>query len=320
MGNSICFRGNSSCCACCWGRYNGDVQLTGKIAIITGSNTGIGRETALDFVRRGAVVIMACRNVEKGESAAEYVRVETGDEGNVHVRRLDLSSLSSVREFAEKFLEDFDALHILVNNAGVMVCPYGLTEDGFEQQMGVNHYGHFALTNLLLPRMKDSGGGRVVNVSSSAHKPERFVIDDLNWEKRTYSPIYAYCQSKLANVLFTKELNRKLDGTGITTYTLHPGAVKTDLQRHHSFLNCCCSCMGCCAKTPTEGAQTSIYCALEEGLEVQSGEYFVDCKKTNSNRTSHDEGLASRLWAISEEKNWSKVSFLVGVAHVAVSW
>ena len=206
--------------------------LDGKTVIITGANTGIGKETAVDLARRNARVILACRSREKGEKAAVEVRKRSGND-DVMFRQLDLASLASVRQFAGKVLEEEPHLDILINNAGVMFCPYTKTEDGFEMQFGVNHLGHYILTNLLLERMKEAPTARIVTVSSIGHKlfGARIMFEDLNSE-HSYNRYQAYGQSKLANILFTRALAKRLEGTRVTANVLHPGAVHSELDRH----------------------------------------------------------------------------------------
>ena len=204
--------------------------LKGKVVIITGANTGIGLETAVDLAKRGARVILACRDDRRGETAALEVK-ERSKSDDVLFSKLDLASLKSVREFAERTLEEESRIDILVNNAGVMIPPYSTTKDGFELQFGVNHLGHFLLTSLLLDRIKEAPAGRVVTVSSMGHMAGRINFDDLQ-SKKSYSKMGAYAQSKLANILFTQSLAKRLKGTSVTAYSLHPGSVLTELQRH----------------------------------------------------------------------------------------
>ncbi|XP_062320859.1 retinol dehydrogenase 13 isoform X2 [Osmerus eperlanus] len=187
------------------------VRLEGKTVLITGANTGIGKETSRDMAHRGARVVMACRDLTRAEKAAEEIRHSTGN-GNVVVRHLDLASLYSVREFTKEFLASEERLDILINNAGVMMCPKWITEDGFETQLAVNHLGHFLLTNLLLDKLKSSAPSRVVNVSSIAHRGGKLQFDDLFFNKRPYNSLVSYRQSKLANVLFSRELSRRMKG------------------------------------------------------------------------------------------------------------
>jgi NAD(P)-dependent dehydrogenase (short-subunit alcohol dehydrogenase family) len=195
-------------------------SFAGRTVVVTGANSGLGEVTARELARVGAKVVVAVRNLDKGNAAA------AGMPGDVEVRKLDLQDLSSVRAFADTV----DAVDVLINNAGIMAVPYAQTVDGFESQIGTNHLGHFALTNLLLPRITD----RVVTVSSMLHLLGRISLKDLNWKARPYSAWLAYGQSKLANLLFTKELQRRLDAAGseITSLAAHPGYSATNLQGH----------------------------------------------------------------------------------------
>ncbi|XP_062847339.1 retinol dehydrogenase 13 [Trichomycterus rosablanca] len=274
--------------------------LNGKTVLITGANTGIGKETALDMARRGARVVMACRDLTRAEAAANEIRQSTGN-GNVVIRHLNLTSLHSVREFAKEFLATEERLNILINNAGVMMCPKWITEDGFETQLAVNHLGHFLLTNLLLEKIKSSAPSRVVTVSSIAHIGGKIHFDDLFFEKRPYNSLVSYGQSKLANVLFSRELARRMKGTGVTSYSLHPGVIHTELSRHIKswfpllkYVYSPVSYM--LLKTPWQGAQTSIFCAVTEGLENKSGCYFSDCAEKEPAPEAKDDEVARRLW------------------------
>jgi NAD(P)-dependent dehydrogenase (short-subunit alcohol dehydrogenase family) len=195
-------------------------SFAGRTVIVTGANSGLGEVTARELARVGAKVVLAVRNTAKGDAAA------SGMTGDVEVRKLDLQDLASVREFAE----GVDGVDVLVNNAGIMAVPYAQTVDGFESQIGTNHLGHFALTNLLLPKVSD----RVVTVSSMMHLFGKISLKDLNWKSRPYSAWLAYGQSKLANLLFTSELQRRLDAAGspVTSQSAHPGYSATNLQGH----------------------------------------------------------------------------------------
>lgn len=210
-------------------------RANGKVVIITGANSGIGKETAIEMAERGATVIMACRNREKSEKARNYIIQKSGN-ANVHLMELDLASFKSIRKFVQEFLQTDYRLDILINNAGVMGLNRMLTEDGIEMHMGVNYMGHFLLTLLLLERLKESKPSRIVNVSSLGHKWLNFS-KDLNSEK-FYNRFHAYIQSKLANVMFTKELAIKLRNSGVTVNSLHPGVIYTDIPRNmNSFLS-----------------------------------------------------------------------------------
>uniref|UniRef100_A0A4X1U8E6 NADP-retinol dehydrogenase n=1 Tax=Sus scrofa TaxID=9823 RepID=A0A4X1U8E6_PIG len=273
------------------------VQLPGKVAVVTGANTGIGKETAKELAKRGARVYLACRDVQKGESVAREIQNMTGNQ-QVLVRKLDLADTKSIRAFAKGFLAEEKHLHILINNAGVMMCPYSKTADGFETHIGVNHLGHFLLTHLLLEKLKESAPSRVVNVSSLAHHMGRIHFHNLQGEKFYHAGL-AYCNSKLANVLFTQELARRLKGSGVTTYSVHPGTVDSELVRHSSLLRWIWWLFSFFIKTPQQGAQTSLYCALTEGLEVLSGNHFSDCHVAWVSAQARNETVARRLWDVS---------------------
>uniref|UniRef100_A0A3Q3FW11 Si:dkey-23o4.6 n=1 Tax=Labrus bergylta TaxID=56723 RepID=A0A3Q3FW11_9LABR len=276
------------------------VHLAGKTVLITGANAGIGKETSRDLARRGARVVMACRDLIRAEQAAEEIRLATGN-GNVVIRHLDLASVYSVKQFAKDFIDSEDRLDILINNAGVMMCPKGLTEDGFETQLAVNHLGHFLLTNMLLPMLISSAPSRVVTVSSIAHKGGRIDLDDLFFTTRPYSPLESYKQSKLANVLFSRELAQRLKGYGVSSFCLHPGVIYTDLGRHvytsFPLLRPLLSLPNLMfMKTPRQGSQTTLYCALTPGLEALSGRYFSDCAEKEAAPEGRDDVVARKLW------------------------
>ncbi|XP_078000730.1 retinol dehydrogenase 13-like [Glandiceps talaboti] len=275
-------------------------RLDGKTVIVTGANTGIGKETARDLAKRGARVILACRDQERANAALEEIKKST-DNKNVVVKMLDLASLQSVRKFAKEINQEESRLDILINNAGVMWCPYMKTQDGFEMQLGVNHLGHFLLTNLLLDLLKKSTPSRIVNVSSIAHEPGKINFDDINSEKE-YSKSAAYGQSKLANILFTRELSKKLQGTGVTVNALHPGVIQTELGRHlNKYIRYAMSVLlaPVFLKTPVDGAQTSIHCAVEEDLKDVSGLYFSDCIPKEPQPQAQDDEVAKKLWDLS---------------------
>ncbi|XP_034029634.1 retinol dehydrogenase 13 isoform X2 [Thalassophryne amazonica] len=243
---------------------------------------------------------MACRDLIRAERAAEEIRQSTGN-GNVVIRHLDLASLYSVRQFAKDFLDSEDRLDILINNAGVMMCPKWVTEDGFETQMAVNHLGHFLLTNLLLPKLKNSAPSRVVTVSSVAHRGGQIKFDDLFFSRRPYSALASYRQSKLANVLFSRELARRVKGSGVSSFCLHPGVIRTELSRHvegwFPLLGVLLSLPALLLmKTPSQGCQTTVYCAVTPGLEEQSGCYFSDCAVKEAGPAGQDDAAARKLW------------------------
>ncbi|XP_017345620.1 dehydrogenase/reductase SDR family member 13a.3 isoform X1 [Ictalurus punctatus] len=286
-------------------RCRSTVMLKGKTAVVTGANTGIGKATALDLARRGARVILACRNKEKAEAAVYDIRRESGNTA-VLFMHLDLASLKSVRDFAETFLKTEPRLDLLINNAGLMLA--GRTEDGFGMMFGVNHLGHFLLTLLLLDRLKASGQSRIINVSSKLHRMGSVDFNTLNTHKDVVTGqslwhcFMAYCHSKLCNVLFTRELANRLEGSSVTCYSLHPGVVATEIGRN---INLCMRLLQMIFSklfflTPEGGAQTTLHCALQEGLEPLSGRYFTSCTLHEVSDMARDDGLAKKLWEVSE--------------------
>ncbi|XP_060655202.1 retinol dehydrogenase 13-like isoform X1 [Drosophila nasuta] len=292
------------------GQFEKQTDETGKVVIVTGSNTGIGKETVLELARRGATVYMACRDKKRTDQARLEIIRETNNQ-NIFFRELDLASLDSIRKFVTGFKGEQDKLHILINNAGVMRCPRMLTKDGFEMQLGVNHIGHFLLTNLLLDVLKKSAPSRIVNVSSLAHTRGAININDLNSEK-SYDEGSAYSQSKLANVLFTRELAKRLEGTGVTVNALHPGVVNTELGRHMKIFNTFFGrfilkgLLWPLLKTPKSGAQTTLYAAIDPELNGVSGLYFSDCKPKKMAPAAFDEKTGKLLWEESEKWTHSK--------------
>lgn len=278
--------------------YNKSTRIDGKITLITGANTGIGKENALDFAKRGATVYMACRDIHKGSHAAKEVKEKSGNK-NIHLMELNLASIQSILRFSENFSSCETNLHILVNNAGIMACPKSFTSDGFEMQIGTNHLGHFLLTLLLIPTLKSSAPSRIVNVSSTGHRMSDLNRSDLMSEK-SYNKIKAYAQSKLANVLFTQELARRLHGTGVTVNSCHPGVVQTELGRHvikfkwikPIYKKICAPIF----KTPFEGAQTQIKLAVDPELELITGKYFSDCDIDEPSAAAKSQDNAHWLW------------------------
>jgi NAD(P)-dependent dehydrogenase (short-subunit alcohol dehydrogenase family) len=278
---------------------------TGGVAVVTGANSGIGYETARWLAKKGATVIMASRDRDKGQAAAQHIRDE-GPAGDVEMMQLDLGDLDSVRAFAGAFTRRYQALHMLINNAGIMHPPFGKTKQGFETQFGVNHLGHFALTGLLLDVITRTPRARIVTVSSGAHRMGRIDFDNLNAEKG-YRSNGAYAQSKLANLLFTYELQRRLEAAGKDTMAVaaHPGWTATNLQQHSGLLNFLNQFF---AQTPDMGALPTLRAATAP--DVRGGDYYGPGrrmemvgypKKVGSSARSHDEAVAAQLWAVSEE-------------------
>ncbi len=280
-------------------------DLSGKIAIVTGANSGIGYEMARALLRKGATVILACRNKNKGEAAMQQIRGQY-PEAKAKLMQLDLSDLASVRRFAGEFNGHYDRLDLLINNAGIMMPPLGKTADGFEVQFGVNHLGHFALTGLLLDLITRTPKSRVVTVSSSGHRMGKIDFDNLNAEQ-SYSKQGAYGQSKLANLLFTYELQRRFEAAGVDTIAAaaHPGWTATNLQAHAWFFRLLNPLV---AQQPEMGALPTLYAAIAP--EVQGGDYYGPGGwqefrgypvKVQSNDRSHDTAVAAKLWTVSEE-------------------
>jgi NAD(P)-dependent dehydrogenase (short-subunit alcohol dehydrogenase family) len=277
----------------------------GRLAVVTGANTGLGFETAQALAARGASVVLAVRNVEKGKQAAARIGAATPG-ATVTVQELDLSSLDSVRTAAAGLRAGHPRIDLLICNAGVMYPPKQATGDGFELQFGTNHLGHFALTGLLLERMLPVPGSRVVTVSSVGHRMQaRINFDDLQWE-RSYSRVRAYGQSKLANLMFTYELQRRLSGAGTTiAVAAHPGFAATDLMRHSPAAAVVAPLF---SQDAAMGALPVLRAATDPG--VLGGQYYGPAgflgtrgypKLAASSRQSHDEAVQRRLWTVSEE-------------------
>lgn len=293
-------------------------DLSGHVYIVTGANSGSGIATTQQLVRQGAHVVAACRRVDAGKEA-------TGDlasaRGSVEVMELDLNSLASVRSFVDAFKSKNTRLDGLVNNAGVMATPEGRTKDGYETQFGVNHLGHVLLTELLLDTLKESAPSRIVCVSSVAHagmrgKPATIDLDDLNFESRPYDPVLAYNQSKLAIVIYARHLAKRLEGTGVSVFSTHPGWIRSNLVKHtmptwvqNVLLRPFSGMLGLLSYE--EGAQTQLHCLLDDDVPSHSGEYYsqnsvlyADAKDKpggwpmrSPNPLVYDDQLAERLEA-----------------------
>jgi NAD(P)-dependent dehydrogenase (short-subunit alcohol dehydrogenase family) len=271
--------------------------MSGKLCVVTGASAGIGKETALGLAKLGASVVLVCRDPERGETASREIKRISGSDA-VELMICDLSSQTSIRQFASEFKSRHDRLDVLVNNAGVFLRQRSQTEDGIESTFAINHLGYFLVTNLLLDLLKSSAPSRIVNVASAAHRYGRL---DLNsWvTARDYSSFGAYANSKLANVLFTYELARRLEGTGVTANCLHPGAVATSLfRRLPKILEVLIKLT---TISPQRGARTSIYLASSAEVEGVSGKYFVRRRPQRSSSASYDEQAARRLWDLSEQ-------------------
>jgi len=300
-----------------------DRDLSGRRYVVTGANAGIGFVTAKQLARQGASVVLACRRVAAGDEKASEIR-DAHPNADVEVRELDLGNLASVRAFADGLLAEHDTLQGLVNNAGVMNTPKGRTKDGFETQLGTNHLGHFLLTELLLPALRRGAPARVVNVSSCYHdkamgRAGDIHLDDLQYDRRSYDGWEAYAQSKLANLLHAKSLARRLEGTGVTAVSIHPGWVRTDLARHSMplFLQNVVLrpiLRGLGMIEPWEGAQTTLHALLDDDVHNHAGAYYSQlgiyrdkaCNKggwpmRSPNPKAHDDALAEALWLRSRQ-------------------
>jgi len=281
-------------------KYYGS-DLTGKNVIVTGANTGLGKETVRALVSANATVFLACRDTQKCQSAIEEIKKSTGKE-NLFAEELDLGSLESVKKFTSNFNKKQIPLHILINNAGVMATPKSKTKDGFEMQMGTNHIGHFVLTTGLLESLRKGSPSRVVVLSSGAHKMGNLNLDDMFFEKTSYAAWGAYGNSKLANILFAREFNKKYSGEGIKAVSVHPGVIETELSRYMGFMGTLFRFFGRpFFKSVEQGAATSVYCAVSPDVEDQSGSYFQDCKMASTSHAQINDDMAEKLWKWTEK-------------------
>jgi retinol dehydrogenase 14 len=272
-----------------------------KVCMITGATSGIGKATAMELASMGASVVMVGRDLGRGEAALAEIKEQSAN-ASVDLMLADLSSQQEVRMLADEFKETYPRLDVLVNNAGLFRSERITTADGLETTFAVNHLAYFLLTNLLLDTLKASAPSRIVNVSSGDHASGTIDFDDLQKEKG-YKGAKAYSQSKLANVLFTHELARRLEGTGVSANCLHPGVVGTNLGSGVSgvFGFTVRAAMGPLMKSPEKGAETSVYLASSPEVEGLSGGYFVKKAEARSSDLSHDERLARRLWEVSAD-------------------
>jgi len=291
------------------------IDLTGKLALVTGGSSGIGVETARALASKGAQVVITARNMPKGETIVQEIQTSTGNDA-IEVMELELSSFVSIRAFSEKFLAKHSRLDILINNAGIMACPFEKTEDGFEMQFGTNHLGHFLLTGLLTPALVKADSARIVLLSSRGHQFSPVAFEDINFEQRDYDKWVSYGQSKTANILHAVELERRLGPRGVHAYAVHPGAIQTELSRHMDeadweMVHSRVSSGEFKVKTIPAGAATSVYAASAPELEGSGGFYLYDCHIAEVNDDGSildgvrsyalDPESAKRLWTISEE-------------------
>jgi len=288
------------------------LDLRGTVALVTGGSSGLGQETARALANHGAEVVLTARDVPKGEKVAADIRAATGNDA-VSVAELELGSLASIRAAAAGLLAKHPRLDLLINNAGVMACPFGKTADGFELQFGSNHLGHFLFTTLLLPALRRGKSTRIVNLSSRGHHIAPVDFDDLHFERRPYDKWQSYGQAKTANVLFTVGLERRLAGDGIHAFAVHPGAIMTELGRHlqlEDIQYLQTRSRGMQFKSVEQGAATSCFAATAPELAGRGGLYCEDCHVAAvDDAVDAPEGVksyaldpeaAERLWALSE--------------------
>jgi dehydrogenase/reductase SDR family protein 13 len=273
-------------------------DLSGKTFVVTGANTGIGKETVRALAQRGAHVVLACRSEDKTRPVLEEIRAQSPT-AKLELIGLDLGDLASVRAGATELLRRDHPIHVLVNNAG-LASVRGRTKDGFELAFGTNHLGHYLLTRMLLDRVQKSAApgtpARIVNVSSHSHYSAKTIdFDAVQDASRSVTGLHEYEVSKLANVLFTKELARRLDAAQVTAYALHPGVIASDIwqRRVPRFLSALPRLF---MKNTTEGAKTSVYCATSVDVANHTGRYYADCKEKRPNRAADDAELARALW------------------------
>lgn len=284
------------------------VDMSGKVVLITGGTTGLGKESARALGAAGATVIITARSEEKGQVAVAQLS-ELVPQGDFSFEVMELSSLESVRSFTDRFLATHDRLDVLLANAGIMAVPYGKTNDGFELQFGTNHLGHFVLVNRLLPLLKASAPSRIVNLSSAGHFASDILWDDPNFDSTDYSKMEAYGQSKTANILFTVELERRYGDIGVHSWAVHPGMVMTDLARSFTkddFGDLASRAKKSGMKMPTlvnvdVGASTQVWaCSRAEALE-NPGAYLADRAVAQPSDYANDPEAAKRLWELSEQ-------------------
>ncbi|RUS87091.1 hypothetical protein EGW08_005167 [Elysia chlorotica] len=277
--------------------------MSGKTVIITGANSGLGKAAAMELAKRRARLILACRTLASAKDTVKEIQKATGN-SEIIPKELDLASLKSINKFSKDVLTEEGKIDVLLNNAGVFQCPYSKTEDGFEMQMGVNHLGHFALTLLLLERIKNTSGSRIVVVSSSLSKRGSINFDDFNCEK-DYNKIKAYNDSKLANLMFVKQLTEHLRDSCVDIVALNPGMVVTNLGRHvmssviKAVLSPLVVLLG--LRNASEGCQTLVYCAVADELRGKSGIYIgTDFQPCDYPPNAMDNEAAFKLWELSK--------------------
>lgn len=276
-------------------------EMKGKTVLITGASQGIGKQAAIELASMGATLVLICRNRQRAEAAVEEIHRRSGNAAPIDVIFADLSIQAEVRRAAAEFKSRHSQLHVLLNNAGLILPERRVTVDGLEETFATNHVAYFLLTDLLLDVLKASAPARIVNVSSEAHRyPLDVQFDDLQFE-RGYGQWGAYGQSKRANLLFTYELARRLEGTGVTVNALHPGAVRSNFGHNGGVLTFLVKLSGAFMISVEKGARTSVYLASSPEVEGVSGRYFSRCRPVRSARSTYDVETQRRLWEITEQ-------------------
>src|SRR5712664_2652407 len=282
-----------------WNLPELNIDMTGKTCLITGGNSGIGKATALGLARMGANIVIVSRSKEKGEAALAEIVAKSGNR-NVELMLADMSSQDSIRKFAGDFKAGHEKLHLLVNNAGVYLTRRTTTVEGLESTFAINHLGPFLLTNLLLDLLKASAPSRIVNVTSDAHNGAKVNFEDLQGEKK-FSGWKAYGQSKLAMILFTHELAKRIDGTGVTVNSAHPGVVRTNFANNNGLVTFGFRLMRPFIISPATAAKRILYVATSPDLDGVNGKYFTKMHEVKSSQESYEDDSAKRLWQISEQ-------------------
>ena len=302
------------------------VDLTGKLALITGGASGIGQETARALASKGASIVIAARDMQRAEEVRKEITASTGN-SSIDLLELELASLAKVKASAEDFLSRFKSLNLLINNAGIMACPEGKTEDGFELQFGSNHIGHFYFTNLIMPAILKGAPARVINLSSLAHRISPVLFDDIHFAERRYEKWSSYGQSKTANALFSLELDARLKDKDVRSYSVHPGVIMTNLGRHMTdedrkmFDPENNDGQEIFFKSVEQGAATTCWAATAKELEEHGGAYLEDCQVAEKLQMAaddrrggvrpyaYDTKAAQELWAVSEDMVGQKFDF-----------
>lgn len=274
--------------------------MSNRTIIITGANSGIGYETALHFAKRGDIIAMVCRSKQKGETAKTEIERLSGNK-DISLIIADLSSVNQSRQLAKTLAEKYPVIDVLVNNAGSIIYDYIETEDGYESTFAANHLAYFILANGLLENLKRAPEGRIINVASEAQRAGGLNFDNINL-KGKYDPIKAYCQSKLANIVFTYELAKRLEGTNVTTNCMHPGTVRTGFgMQYKGIIGSLFRMVRPFMRGSKKGAETIIWLAESPELKGVNGKYYYDKKAIKSIPTSYDPAVQKRLWDLSEE-------------------